>query len=387
MTVGRMAYMNFAYNSLSTNSLSAIKSLQKISSGYRINSAADDAAGLAVSERMRGQISGMGMAYNNAMQGISMVQTAEGNLDTTSDIIVRMKELAVQASNATYTDEQRTNLNKEFMSLKSEMDRIAGSTHYNGQKLLDGTLGGKKGTAGLRDLGVSGITVGGKKAASGDAKFTISKGEDGLSITAQIGGETVTNNITDLSATSTVFTLKNGTEVQMDFSTSANALKEGTIAGVKMYSGMSYADTYSAVSADSNAKITFQVGANGTEDQRISMSTKDMSSFGLGLVDADISTEEGANAALKALEGATQKTISQRSSLGATQNRLEHTLNNLSNTKLNLTQAESSIRDTDIAKEIMNYTQKNIMTQAAHAMMAQGMNLSQQTMMGLLAMR
>ncbi|MDL2234167.1 flagellin [Ruminococcaceae bacterium OttesenSCG-928-L11] len=385
MTISNMARMNFAYNQLTVNSTQGLKSLQKLSSGYRINSAADDAAGLAVSEGMRGQIGGLSQAYQNTMNGIALVQTAEGNLDTSSSILVRMKELAVQSSNATYTDEDRATINTEFQKLKSELDRVSSSTNYNGIRLLDGSLGGKQGTAGLKNMGVSDISVGGTKGVTGDAKFTIAKNDGGgFDITAQIGGEVVTNTIADLTATDTTFALKDGTQLKMDFSGSAANLKEGTIANVGVRSGLGFADTFRAMSADKSAKLVFQVGANGTADQQISLGVNDMSSFALGLSDVDILSRDNANDALKAIESAVSATVSQRSNLGATQNRLEHTLDNLSNTHLNLSQAESTIRDVDMAKEIMKFSQYNIMMQASQAMMAQGMNLTQQSMLGLL---
>ncbi|MDR2931586.1 MAG: flagellin, partial [Oscillospiraceae bacterium] len=159
MTITQMANMNFSYRNMYVNQMSATKSLRNLSSGYRINSAADDAAGLAVSEKMRGQITGLSKAYTNTQNAISLVQTAEGNLIESSDILTRMKEITVQASNGTYTDEQRQLLNKEMTALKSELNRISGSSNYNGINLLDGSLGGKQGEAGMLSLGVTGVST------------------------------------------------------------------------------------------------------------------------------------------------------------------------------------------------------------------------------------
>lgn len=277
MTIGAMANYSNAYRYLYVNRSQATQSLNKLSSGYRINSAADNAAGLAVSEKMRGQIGGLSKASQNAQNAVSLVQTAEGGLDSSSSILTRMKELAVQSANGTYTDADRAQINKEMTSLKSELDHISGSINYNGIKLLDGSLGGNA--------------------------------SDG---------------------------------------------------------------------------ITFQVGANGSADQRIGVSIGNMSASALGLGDLDISTVEGANKALEAIDSAVDSVSGQRSVLGATQNRLEHTINNLDVSTENLTKSESRIRDVDMALEIMNYTQRNLMTQASQAMLAQGMNLSRQNMLSML---
>lgn len=272
MTVKGMAFMQTAYRNTYINYANSVKSLQKVSSGLRINNAADDTAGLAVSEKMRGQLGGLNKAYENSMQGISMAQTAEGYMSSSSDILVRMAELAVQSSNASYTDEDRLLISKEFDALKDELSRISGAAQYNGMNLLDGSM----------------------------------------------------------------------------------------------------------------SNVFFQVGANGGADQRISMGFGDMSAMGLGLANADISTIGGANAAIASIKSAATITNSQRATVGATQNRLEATVKSLGTSLENLYQSESAIRDADVAKEMMSYMQNSIMLQASQAMLSQGINLSQQNMLGLL---
>ena len=262
---------------LGTNNTAVGKNLEKLSSGFRINRAGDDAAGLAISEKMRAQINGLEMASKNAQDGISLIQTAEGGLNETHAILQRMRELAVQSANGTYQDSvDRENLQKEVEALTSEIDRISKATHFNKINLLDGTMG-------------------------------------------------------------------------------------------------------------SGNELTFQIGANGTGDQTVELAVEDMSASGLGVAAADISvaTQVSANAAIDVIDDAINTVSGARADLGALQNRLEHTVNNLSVTSENMTAAESRIRDVDMAKEMMQFTKNNILTQAAQAMLAQA-NMQPQGVLQLL---
>ncbi|WP_413364911.1 flagellin [Lysinibacillus sp. 3P01SB] len=245
------------HRNLSFNNTQASKNLEKLSSGYKINRAGDDAAGLAISEKMRGQIRGLDMATKNAQDSISLIQTAEGALNETHAILQRMRELAVQSSNDTNVTSDREALQKEVNALSEEITRIAKDTEFNTQKLLSG---------GFQDK-------------------------------------------------------------------------------------------------------VFHIGAN--QSQSIELSIDDMTAGTLGVSKVSISSQANADEAITTINKALSTVSTQRSALGAVQNRLEHTINNLGATSENLTAAESRIRDTDMAKEMMGFTKNNILMQAAQSMLAQ----------------
>ncbi len=254
---------------LTTNTLA--KSTEKLSSGYRINRAADDAAGLAISEKMRRQVRGLTQASTNAQDGISCVQTAEGALNEVHDMLQRMNELAVQAANDTNTTEDQGYINQEVQALVSEIDRVASTTTFNAQNLLDGTFTGKN----------------------------------------------------------------------------------------------------------------LQVGAES--NQVISISITKMKASGLGIIAANfsVSTTDKAQSAISTIKGAISTLNSQRSALGAVQNRLEHTIKNLDNVVENTQAAEAAIRDTDMATEMVRYSNSNILAQAGQSMLAQA-NQANQGVLSLL---
>jgi flagellin len=248
------------YRQLAMNNLNASKSMEKLSSGLRINRAGDDAAGLAISEKMRGQIRGLEQASRNAQDAISLIQTAEGALNETHSILQRMRELAVQAANDTNTTaEDRKALQAEFVELRNEIDRISEQTEFNTKKLLNGTT----------------------------------------------------------------------------------------------------------------SSVTFQIGAN--TGQILTVTLRDMDSSALSINNIDISsgTAGDISAHISTIDNAINKVSEFRANLGANQNRLEHTINNLGTSAENLTAAESRIRDIDMAKEMMEFTKNNILSQAAQAMLAQ----------------
>ncbi|EGQ26945.1 flagellin [Sporosarcina newyorkensis 2681] len=294
------------HRQLGANNAHASKNLEKLSSGLKINRAGDDAAGLAISEKMRGQIRGLDMAQKNSQDAISLIQTAEGALNETHDILQRMRELATQAANDTNVESDRGEIQKEIDSLTSEINRIANTTEFNTQKLMDG--------------------------ASGTA--------NSFSATFQIGankGQAMDVEIFKMDAEA--LGLQGTASSSHASGTSVGALTTGTAVD-----GASYAAT-SGVNNGTNNVAT-----------------------GAGL---DISSHEKATAAIKAIDNALETVSAQRSSLGAFQNRLEHTINNLGTSSENLTAAESRIRDVDMAKEMMDFTKNNILTQAAQAMLAQ----------------
>lgn len=518
-----------ANNKMNINVSGTKKATEKLSSGYQINRAGDNAAGLAISEKMRSQIRGLSQATKNANDGISLIQTAEGGLNETHSILQRMRELAVQSANGTYQDDtDREAIQLEVDALKSEIDRIASSTEYNGMKLLDGSLGGSKavtefgakyGVVAAAGNGLDGailtsnfagvsVTVANK--ASGKGGENAVWDETGKALTLNlVAGETYTQKqMDDIIANATQIkaakgapadislTLKNGVYTATDADTTgataagkravltadANLAKlvgNGTSAGLgssdtikftantygsaldtkmageikivtdvaagkeevkvataatttdaakielHLATGVEYTENdiadilkkagydYSVELTDSQAPdgdqdgkvtfnvkvdskagvsagtiddgvgvgkdvvpttgkgLTFQIGANGVEDQRVTLNVNDMSSSAIGVASADVSTQDAANKAIDMVDSAVKTVSMQRAGLGALQNRLEYTVNNLTTTNENLTAAESQIRDTDMATEMINYTKNNILQQASQAMLAQ----------------
>jgi len=403
-----------SHRQLSINNSATAKNLEKLSSGYRVNRAGDDAAGLAISEKMRGQIRGLAMATQNAQNGISLIQTAEGGLNETHAILQRMRELAVQSANGTYHDlVDRENIAKEVAALKSEMDRIASSTHYNGIKLLDGTMGGVAGDPATGRFGDEDLTdvlirIGSgleitdddllAELAGSDATVTIStirtpiddvEFNDKIITNVQIGDKSYTTRIED-NGDSLEGTLYNADGVSIG--KIALGTVNGVISGLKLNAGgdglQAYADPTTALAegamyAGNSSKLVFQIGANGSADQRVGLHVANMSSGMLGIPtegmvnNISVATREAANEAIKIIDAATNQVSGTRADLGALQNRLEHTINNLGVTRENLQQAEASIRDVDMAKEMMEFTKNNILVQASQAMLAQSNQLPQ----------
>jgi flagellin len=285
---------------LSVNATNTQKALEKLSSGLRINSAADDAAGLAISEKMRGQIRGLDMAQKNAQDGISLIQTAEGALNETHSILQRMRELAVQAANDTNTDEDRQQLQKEVNQLAEEITRISNDTEFNTQSLLDGTFTSKT------------FQIGANK----DQNITLSIGQMDTQ-TLSVGGN---------------YTI----------SASGNTI---TVSG--SYGGVSgtFAAKGSGIGGGGTAKVNGYYDTSGN----LLLATDKLSSGDTGVIGINISTQTAANNAIEIIDTAINTVSTQRSALGAYQNRLEHTINNLGTSSQNLTAAESRIRDVDYA--------------------------------------
>lgn len=365
----------FAHRNFGLHQNSLQKSLQRLSSGYRINSAADDAAGLAVSERMRAQIRGMRMASQNTQQAISLLQTADGALNETTSILHRLKELSVQAANGALTSDDRELLDVEYQALLDEIDRISNATHYNGINILDGTVGGKKGQAGLDSMGF-GAAISADNGYSGAGKITVNKRPDGqVFLSFQTGDETVTavhSGVGDVE-----FALKDGTKITLA-GLDASALKDGSISGIKFSDGAAdITGARTATSADS--KIIFQIGANSGADQRLGTYIHDMSSASLGLStgtslrDTNILTRENADKANSVIDASLKQVNKERAYIGANVNRLEFTISNLENQIINLAEAESKIRDADMAAEMMNFIKASILSQCAQMAMAHSM--------------
>ncbi len=311
---------------LGMNNTKLGKSLEKLSSGYAINRAGDNAAGLAVSEKMRSQIAGMTQGVKNAQDGISMVQTFEGALTETDSILQRMKTLATQASNGTYDDGvDRAALELEFAQLKDEIDQIA-DTDFNGVVALNGgTMADGTGTGG----------------AAGEIDYLTTP-----------GGVDKTNSTTAVSLADS----KNQAAANLTY-TDKISLQVG------------------ARSKDL-VQFTFKYESDAITAAGLSCDLN-CTSKGLGLTSLNLETQDSANAAIDKIDAALNKTNMVRATFGAMQNRLEHKIDNMNVTVENLTSAESRIRDTDMATEMMNFTKQNILAQASQSMLAQANQLPQ----------
>jgi flagellin len=377
-----------ANRQLTVNNNSVSKSLARLSSGYRINSASDDAAGLAISEKMKSQITGLEKASDNAEDGISLIQTGEGALTEVHSMLNRMVELATQSANGTYGRSERSKLNDEVTNLKSEIDRIADSTNFNGTDLLNGNLAGEsKAIAPVVASKVDSFNASVYGAEKGvTVKFVVaadtSSGADDASITGAWSSDTLTL---------TIESGKAGTITQADIDAAIAdvaddaSTKAGDGFAVKVDGGINVTAATAAdatgdsitTTKDVGSPLTLQVGDTAATFNQIAVGVSSMKATDLGLDDVDISTQEGAKAALSTINAAIETVSSARSNFGALQNRLEHTVNNLGTTTQNLTSAESRIRDVDMAGEMMEFTKNNILTQASQAMLAQANQLPQ----------
>ena len=479
-----------AYRNYSNNTSALSKNLEKLSSGYKINRAGDDAAGLAISEKMRAQITGLEGAQSNAKDGISLVQTAEGALTEVHDMLNRMYSLAEQSANGTYENEtDRAQLQKEVSQLKSEINRIADSSNFNGINLLDGSLTAAEGATSVTGLNTSAaVTAAGGAAFSQDLTFTGTV-TDGTTLSMEIkyldkngnaqtatvtfaGKETaadmasaaaealksvfgdgytvsdssgkVTIKANDVGANETQifgFTVKDSTDKTVATTTGAVTAGKDNVYGLA-FNGKNVTDkltfsvdgqTYEVVSrgqkaqegnkaiyldkttgtlaaddvasiaqqlkdygvdasvngttnttidiaaagSDSKGGLTLQIGDTSDSYNQLTVSISDCHTTSLGIDGIDIGTQEGAKAALDTIKNAINYVSDVRGGLGATQNRLDHTINNLSVMQENIQDAESSIRDTDVAEEMMSYTKNNILIQSAQAMLAQANSVPQ----------
>jgi len=379
-----------AQNKLTVNQGNVEKAIQKLSSGLRINSAADDAAGLAISEKMRSQIRGLGQAQDNAQDGISLIQTAEGALQQTTDILQRMRELVIKAQNTgVLTDNDRTSISSELSTLRDEVDRIATSTTFNSKKLLNGELGNAlaKKANGDYDVTVSAYSRIDVSNAIAGEKYTIKStltkgGRIEMNWDEEIDGKTVYH-----TAYSDVSFGPNATSV----SGRVNFAGAGIIVdfGSKAILG-SIAGDINVANDPKHAKADFKIGANTYVEDVLSCGIADMSSIGLNRdmkkdeeFGIDISTAKDANETLANLDYALEAVAQQRATLGVMQNRMEYAVSNLSTTEENLSAAESRIRDVDMAEEMVGYTKNNILNQSAMAMLAQA-NQQPQAILSLL---
>ena len=383
------------------------KSTEKLSSGYKINRAADDAAGLSISEKMRKQIRGLTQASSNAQDGISAVQTAEGALNEVQDMLQRMNELAVKAANGTNSEDDRNYIQDEVNQLIKEIDRVSTTTKFNETYLLKGDDTNKA------TIANPAVTVDETKAGddANKAIYTITMGvtaptTDGAKsdVTMSLAGKTYSVTVeagdTQENIADKFVNAINADQLDGGAIGKFTAAKDGN--NITLTAAKEGVDTLiKGENAEFNASgiltLDLHVGADSTADNQISVDIKQMSADVLGLKTGKSSTtaaekdtllvngkdDTNARNAIDTIASALQEVSKQRSALGAAQNRLEHTIANLDNVVENTTSAESSIRDTDMATEMVKYSNNNILAQAGQAMLAQA-NQSNQGVLSLL---
>ena len=434
------------------------KSAEKLSSGYKVNRAADDAAGLSISEKMRKQIRGLSQASANAEDGISAVQTAEGALTEVHDMLQRMNELAVKASNGTNALSDRQTIQDEVTQLLTEIDRVSETTKFNETYLLKGDRDTKTVSVDAHDAGINGtLTQNTTKATFtmnelklgdtikiGGTEYTI--GADAAAIKASSISKATAGELITVDGTQYTVAGAAGANADKNILAIADIMKKISDGSSAVYNGKTYnamvdkdtnniddtkpqvitagkayelineelkiassvgatkkaAETGTAPTAATNGKVTFSitkgtvdrkegltfalhVGADADMTNKISVQIDALDTAGLGIQGLNVKDNTGAAAtyAIDAIADAVAHVSSQRSLLGAVQNRLEHTINNLDNVVENTTSAESAIRDTDMATEMVKYSNANILSQAGQSMLAQG-NQSNQGVLSLL---
>ncbi len=375
-----------AQRNLNMSQSSLATSLQRLSSGLRINSARDDAAGLAISQRMNAQVKSLNQAARNASDGISMIQTAEGGMAQIQDMLVRMKELATQGANSTLADNERAFISDELTQLRDEINNISTRTKFNGQQLLNGSFGKALDAT-------SPVQVGSNLATTAEAAVTK------VDISGAAAGTTFT-----FSNTAGVLTLSDGTNSQAIDLTGVTVAAGGSYElnyselGVKVSvsAAASKAGTDIATDLDAGTVITtaatgaeIQVGADNAADNRLTLTFGNTQINGANSdgrmvqLDTDITTFDGATTAansqalLTSVEDALTYVSEQRAALGAQQNRLDYTVANLQTQSENISASKSRITDADFAAETANLTRAQILQQAGTAMLAQANSLPQ----------
>ena len=350
------------------------KSSEKLSSGYRINRAGDDAAGLKISEKMRSQIRGLDKASSNAQDGVSLIQTAEGALNEAHSILQRMNELAVQGANDTNQSIDRDAINEELSALTTELDRISETTQFNKQNLLDGTFTDKKLQVGANAGQKIEITIGSMNAKAIGLSKTIMPKQSGYFKAKGVEFKT--------SKFATSAAVK-GSAKAIGSNLAKDALVGATKGKTITIDGRDYTvsdNTESAKGQYKSEDVKKKVGCLFAQKAKITVKNSVPSDSFTG---ARVDTYEIANATITKVQDAINNVSSQRSALGALQNRLEHTIANLDNVSENTSAAESRIRDTDMASEMVNYSKNNILAQAGQSMLAQA-NQSTQGVLSLL---
>ena len=367
------------YRAYSKSQAGLEQNIERLSSGLRINSAKDDAAGLAISERMNNQVRGMQQANRNVQQGTNLLQTAEGAMNEISNILGRMRELAVQSASDTVNGDDRSSIDLEFEQLKAEITRIADSTEYNGEAILDGSKASTVDTAnanGGTAISTSEITLAQVDVSSAQGgTYTIKATDDnhavGTSLTIESDdgrSQTISFTVADDADDVTAGVLLAGKELVFD------SLGITLIADGDLNLDFEVAGKTLHVSAGR----TLQAGADNAADQQVSFSLQDLASDGvLGIGTADLSDLANSQTAIDMLDAAIDTVNTERSNVGSLQNRLEFTSSNLMNSIQNNSASMSTIRDADFAAEAAELAKNQILTQSGTAMLAQANSLSQ----------
>ena len=392
-----------AQRNLSTTANQFAKSVEKLSSGLRINRAADDAAGLAISQKLDAQVNGLNQAQRNAQDGISMVQTAEGALNETHTMLQRMRELSVEASNSTLSVTDASSVNDEMQALKSEINRVAGATTFNGQYLLTGTLGGN--TVDPTSTAKAGVTLTG-----------VLTNTEGATITAVNAPAATAGTYTLDASVLGQLTLKQGANALQTISTSNLATGAAAVynfdkVGVSIsavatgtgFSTQSALETLNGktvvVAAGASTAANFQIGANATDSLAVSFADARTATFGTavgafdtGLAALNTAVQPGgttgqviaaAQGMIGQIDAAIARVSTIRGTFGAVQNRLEHTITSIGVASENLNASESRIKDLDVASEMVTFTKTQILQQAGTAILAQA-NQAPQSILSLL---
>ncbi|MCM3511875.1 flagellin [Carnobacterium inhibens] len=381
------AAMN-TYSQLTSANASKSSSLAKLSSGLRINKAGDDAAGLAISEKMKNQISGMTQASRNAQDGISLIQTAEGALGETHSILNRMRDLTVQAKNGTNTDEDTNAIQKEMDSLSSEIGRIAKDTQFNSKSLLNGGTEGSSFTfqiganAGqevkleIKDMSTTGLGL-------SDSMTVAAKAALDLDVATKASTKATETKTTTETAVTDATAAKTAAATALAAAPTDQTLIDANAAAIT-----AEADAI-ALDAKAGEEVTKSTDALtvATEFQTANASNTDLVSVSklkvANEVDADGNvvgnklTDKDYDTVIETIDSAIKSVSEERANLGATQNRLDHTVSNLATTKENLSEANSRITDVDMAEEMMSFTKSNILSQASTSMLAQANQMPQ----------
>ena len=388
-----MMSMN-AQRSLGVNSSGLGKSIEKLSTGQRVNRAADDAAGLTISEKMRTQVRGLTQASRNAQDGISAVQTAEGALDEVHSMLQRMRELTVQAGNDTNQLEDRKAIQSEIKQLANEIEDISTKTEFNKQKLLDGSFQDKSlqvGANQAQTMGVSIESMSAKKLNLGEKLATKDEGvkssfetkawtdlasaDEATELEVTVNGETKKISMSGKTGEQSEADLK--TKIEKAFGTDVTVSTDAKKVTITSNSAADGSISIKILSGKANKGF----GASGNVDP--SATNKDIKgrdADGNFKLNVSVKTAEDVEKTLGTIDKAIKTVSAQRSSLGAVQNRLEHTIKNLNNAAENTQAAEARIRDTDMAKEMSTFTKNNVLSQAAQAMISQANQIPNQAL-------
>lgn len=364
MKINFNASAAIANNALTRNDNKLVASLGKLSSGYKITHAKDNPSGLAMAKRMNAQIAGVSVATDNAGDGISVIEIADGTMSEIHDMLQRLNELSVKASTGTLTEQDREIINNEAQQLKEEIDRISGEAEFNGQKILDGSFD-LKGYTNNVDVKVAyyGDEVKAGQYQVADLKIGTDKDGDldsaksSVTITGPDGQTVAGAKVSGVDGNIATITGDNGFELKLEI---RSGIQKGAVTTVNNFNKMELAGF---------GAMDTQIGAN--EGQQLGIRIPRISCLNMGIESLDLTTAEGATKAIDQVDAAIKYVSEARSRIGAYQNRLEHTVSSLDITSENMTAAYSRIMDTDMAEEMTEYTTLQVLSQASTSMLAQ----------------